>query len=253
MAHDFSQLKRNALVAVRRQFPAGIQLQGENYWFFAGKVQQRHQNGLLTVVFDDLTGKQVVVRFDRQGYPIGPDGTVKHQDYEIYGGLLVPLTPEIERIFRHQKVLSAIWKLTWPDLMLLQDYELDYIYALLQEAHTRGVAGKRAVDREDQTQTGGVLQPETHHWILCSKGDGFDLVKDFPYRSDGWVGVQTRSVTHENLPWAACLICFTFDQGNFSDEQLAFLRTFLRRSVVFDVSASLMSLCPPGSLKGREG
>src|SRR5436305_13376263 len=100
MSNDFSQLKRNALVAVRRQFPAGIRIHEENYWFFAGKVRQRYQGGLLTVVFNDLMGKQVVVRFDRQGYPIGPDGTTKQQDCEVYGDLLVPITPEIERIFR---------------------------------------------------------------------------------------------------------------------------------------------------------
>ena len=247
MSNDFSQLKRHALVAVRRQFPAGIRIHEENFWFFAGKVRQRHPGGLLTVVFNDLIGKQVVVKFDRQGYPIGSDGTAEHQDYE---DLLVPITPEIERIFRHQRVLSAIWKLTWPDLLLLRDYELDYVYALLQEAHTRSVVGKRAAD---QIQAGDVSKPEARHWILCSKGDGFDLVKDFPYRPGGWVGVQTRSVRHEDLPWVACLICFTFEKGDFSDEQLTFLRTFLCRSVVFDVSTSLLSLCPSGLLKGREG
>src|SRR6266568_6463552 len=124
MNNDFSQFKCGSLVAVRRQFAAGIPLGGGTYWFFAAKVQRRHHNEHLTVVFDDLAWKQVMMKFDQQGYPIRPDGVAVHHSYGHYGGLLMSITPTIERVFRRLKVLSAMWKQTWDELPLQRDYIL---------------------------------------------------------------------------------------------------------------------------------
>jgi hypothetical protein len=165
MDNDFSQFKRGSLVAVRRQFAAGIPLEGGTYWFFAAKVQRWHQNGHLTVVFDDLAGKQVMMRFDQQGYPIRPGGVAERHSYERYGGLLMPITPTIERVFRHQEILSAIWKLTCDEHPLLQGYELDYLYALLSEAKSRGMISQHAADRERQAHCDDASQPESHNMI----------------------------------------------------------------------------------------
>jgi hypothetical protein len=252
MDNDFSQLKRGSLVAVRRQFAAGIPLEGGTYWFFAAKVQRRHHNGHLTVVFDDLAGKQVMMKFDQQGYPIRPDGVAERHSYERYGGLLMPITSTIERVFRHQKILSAIWKLTWGELLLLQDYELDYLYALLSEAKSRGVVSRHVAERERQEQLDDMSHPESQNWILCLRGDGFDLVERFPYRRGDRVSVEAQSVERDNIPCAALLVRFTFDDRSFSAEQLAFLRAFLRRTSIFDMSEPLNVLCLSGSEKARE-
>jgi len=45
---------------------------------------------------------------------------------------------------------------------------------------------------------------------------------------------------------------FTSDDGGFSAEQLAFLRVFLRRTTIFDMSESLNVLYLSGSEKARE-
>ncbi len=250
MDNDFSQFKRGSLVAVRRQFAAGIPLEGGTYWFFAAKVQRLHHNEHLTVVFDDLAGKQVMMRFDQQGYPIRPDGVAERHSYERYGGLLMPITPTIERVFRHQKVLSAIWKLTWGELLLLQDYELDYLYALLSEAKSRGVVSQVVAER--QAQRDDVSHPESQNWILCLRGDGFDLVERFPYRRGDRVSVEAQSVERDDMPCAALLVRFTSDDGGFYAEQLAFLRVFLRRATTFDMSEPLNALRLSGSEKARE-
>jgi len=251
MDNNFSQFKRGSLVALRRQFAAGIPLEGGTYWFFAAKVQ-RHQNGHLTVAFDDLAGKQVMMRFDQQGYPIRPDGVAEHHSYERYSGLLMPITPTIERVFRHQKILSAIWKLTWGELLLLQDYELDYLYGLLLEAKSRGAVSQHVAERERQAQRDDASQPESHNWILCLRGDGFDLVERFPYRRGDSVSVEAQSVEKDDMPCAALLVRFTSDDGGFSAEQLAFLRVFLRRTTIFDMSEPLNALRLSGSEKARE-
>jgi len=106
------------------------------------------------VVFDNLPGNQAPVRFNQQGYPVRPDGPVERQAYKRYGSMLVPITPAIERIFRHQKVLSTIWKLAWAELLLLQDYELDYLRALPSEAKSRSMARQRTDESEGQAKRG---------------------------------------------------------------------------------------------------
>lgn len=98
-----------------------------------------------------------------------------------------------------------------------------------------------------QESTGG-----EQHWILCSKGDGFDLVQEFPYRPGDRVSVQARSVTFEKLPWSAWLITFTCEDGQFNDEQRIFLRVFLHRSVIFEVSESFASLYTNGTEQSEE-
>src|SRR6266567_5003902 len=250
--NDFSQFKRGSLVAVRRQFAAGIPLEGGTYWFFAAKVQRRHHNEHLTVVFDDLAGKQVMMRFDQQGYPIRPGGVAEHHYYKRYGGLLMPITPTIERVFRHQKVLSAMWKQTWDELPLQRDYILDHLYALLSEAKSRGIVGQDVAERERQPQRDAASQPEAHNWILCLRGDGFDLVERFPYRRGDRVSVEAQSVERDHMPCAALMVRFTSDDGGFSAEQLAFLRVFLRRTTTFDMSEPLNALRLSGSEKARE-
>lgn len=250
MDNNFSQVKRGALLAVRRQFPAGISLDGGTYWFFAARVQQRHRNGDLTVVFDELTGKQVAMRFDQQGYPIGPGDVAEHRDYEARGGLLVPTTPAIKRIFRHQKTLNAIWKLTWPDLLLLRNYELELIYTLLQEAKARSAARQLAAAEKCQGQRGDSLQPGAHNWVLCLKGDGIYLVEHFPYHSGDRVSVETRSVERDHTPYTALLVSFLPHDGSLSDEQLAYLRAFLPSATIFEMSEPLGALYHPPSLAG---
>jgi len=250
--NDFSQFKRGSLVAMRRQFAAGIPLEGGTYWFFAAKVQRRHHNGHLTVVFDDLAGKQVMMRFDQQGHPIRPDGVAERHSYERYGGLLMPITPIIERVFRHQKILSAIWKLTWGELLLLQDYELDFLYGLLSEAKSRGMVGQDIADRERQAQRNDASQPESYNWILSLRGDGFDLVERFPYRRGDRVSVEAQSVERDDILCAALMVRFTSADGGFSAEQLAFLRVFLRRTTIFDMSEPLNALRLSCSQKARE-
>jgi hypothetical protein len=142
MNHDFSSLKRGATVAVRVEVSVGF----NGYWYHAGKVQRKHKNGCLTVAYEDLARKQVSVKYNSEGYPVRPDGTVERRHYELFGGILVPTTDAMRRIFKHQQALSSIWRLTWPDLLLLQDYELDFINALLQEARLRGQAPRTDLD-----------------------------------------------------------------------------------------------------------
>jgi len=194
----------------------------------------------------------VMMRFDQQGYSIRPGGVAEHHSYERYGGLLMPITPTIERVFRHQKVLSAIWKLTWGELLLLQDYELDYLYGLLSEAKSRGVVSQHAADSERQAQRDDASQPESENWILCLRGDGFDLVERFPYRRGDRVSIAAQSVERDDMPCAALSVRFTSDDGGFSAEQLAFLRVFLRRTTIFDMSEPLNALRLSGSEKARE-
>ena len=53
MDHLFSLPGRGAVVAVHRQFPVGIPLDGGTCWFFATKVR-RFEHGCLTATFYDL-------------------------------------------------------------------------------------------------------------------------------------------------------------------------------------------------------
>ena len=106
------------------------------------------------MAFDDLAGNQTTVRFNQQGYRVRPGGLVERHAYMRYGSMIVPITPAIERILRHQKVLSAIWKLAWAELLLLQDYELDYLCALPSEAKSRRMAMQRTDESEGQAQRG---------------------------------------------------------------------------------------------------
>jgi hypothetical protein len=146
MNHDFSSLKRGHPVTVRVRFDVGF----NGYWYLAGTVRRKHTNRYLTVDYEDLSGKQVSVKYNSEGYPIGPNGTVERR-YD--GGMLVPTTDAIRRIFKHQQALSSIWHLTWPDLLLLQDYELDFINALLQEARLRGQARRKDQNGAQETQS----------------------------------------------------------------------------------------------------
>jgi hypothetical protein len=131
---NFSQLKSGALVAVRIQLTAGL----HGYWYLEGRVRMRRDKGRLTVAYEDFAGHARLTKFDLQGFPVRPDGTVERTNYEQYGGRLVPLTDEIRRIFKYEKILGAIWNLTYADLLLMHDYELDFIGSLLQEAKGRG-------------------------------------------------------------------------------------------------------------------
>ena len=148
MNYDFSTLKRGATVAIRVEVSVGF----NGYWYFAGNVQRKHKNACLTVAYEDLACKQVSVKYSAEGYPVRPDGIMERRYYESYGGILVPTTDTIRRIFKHQQALSSIWRLIWPDLLLLKDYELDFINGLLREARLRGQIQRTNRDAAQEVQ-----------------------------------------------------------------------------------------------------
>jgi hypothetical protein len=127
-------LKRGATVVVRVPHVAGLR----GYWYLNGRVRTLKRNGLVMVTYQDLAGKESVGTFDQRGFAMHMrrDGTVEREKSEQYGRL-VPLTDEIRRIFKYERALRGIWNLTYADLLLMRDYELDFIGSLLEEVSQR--------------------------------------------------------------------------------------------------------------------
>jgi hypothetical protein len=150
------------------------------------------------------------------------------------------------------------------DLMVLAIFPWALFQSVMRELVARGVseplealvawwrAFQDAGESEGSVAPGKLSQPGAHNWVLCLKGDGIDLVEHFPYRSGDRVSVETRSVERDDIPCAALLVSFLSDDGTLGDEQLAYLRAFLPRATVFEMSKPLGALYHPSSLARPE-
>ena len=226
MDYDFSEVERGETVVVRLPHGAGILLESGRYWFFPGKVQRKHRNGDIIVLYTDRAGKQVVSRYNRQGHHIPPGQLVEPRSLNR----LVPMNPTIDRIFRYQKVFSTLWRLTWADLMLLQDYELEHLAALFSSISTRSALAQLTPEQERQA-----LQEAANYRILCVWVDAFHLLERFPFCTGDLISIEERRIKSEgnHTGSAALLLHFIFEGGAMNAQQEECLRDFARHATIY--------------------